>query len=212
MNIPNNFFRDQILLNDQNLVQNKACYVNSFQWHWYSLVYILNTEQIQALYMKRHHNQETSGLQQKMTLPSLYIQVQKCWHYFYGVSATEKHQRLWIFATANCDLAFNGNPSTVRYANGDIRRFHLIACLEAKQINPFPRTGVLGHKKQIVLVKWYNFIVHVGCPKIKNFISHAACAKNGKYNVSLITFCNKVRVYRNRNFTVTTCTNVKKKK
>ena len=49
-----------------------------------------------------------------------------------------------LFAIANAtELVFKGNPSTVRYASGDVMRFHLIECLEAKQIDPFPRTGLL---------------------------------------------------------------------
>ena len=55
-----------------------------------------------------------------------------------------------LFAISNTtELAFNGNPSTVRYEKGEIMWFHLIAGFAVKQTDPFPRSGILEHKNKI---------------------------------------------------------------
>ena len=48
---------------------------------------------------------------------------------FMGCDQQNNTRDCGLFAIANAtELAFKGEPGTVRYANGDILRFHLIEC------------------------------------------------------------------------------------
>ena len=58
-----------------------------------------------------------------------------------------------LFAIAKAtELTFKGEPDTVRYANGDILRFHLIECLENRSMSIFPRVRILDPRTKHCLV------------------------------------------------------------
>ena len=72
---------------------------------------------------------------------------------FMGCDQQTNNRDCGLFSKANAtELVFKGDPGTVRYANGEILRFHLIECLENRVISIFPRVGILDPRTQHCLV------------------------------------------------------------
>ena len=72
---------------------------------------------------------------------------------FMGCDQQTNNRDCGLFSIANAtELAFKEDPGTVRYANGEVLRFHLIECLENRVISIFPRVGILDPRTQHCLV------------------------------------------------------------